>query len=175
MIGSYSFSEFENVCERGKVLANQFCFEVPTRMRWSCGLALPVDPQPPEDSSRTQIHIWVHTHTSPKDTRKCLWTVQTNYRFKIRAIFLKPIIEILPLTHNAGSSLPFSSHPLAFRFMYKKHSMHKKWASITGASWTAEPSVSYSTSGYKISFLPLCYSFVSVNPLLIDACRLKLP
>lgn len=91
MIGSYSFSEFENVCERGKVLANQFCFEVPTRMRWSCGLALPVDPQPPEDSSRTQIHIWVHTQTSPKDTRKCLWTVQTNYRFKIRAIFLKPI------------------------------------------------------------------------------------
>ena len=69
----------------------KFCFEVLTCVRWSYGLAHPVDPQPPEDSSRTQIHIWVNTHTSPKDTHKCLWTVQTNYRFKIRAIFLKAI------------------------------------------------------------------------------------
>ena len=76
-IGSCSFSEFENACERGKVLAGQFCLDVPTRVRWSCGLALPVDPQPPEGSLGTQMHIWVHTHTSPKDTRKCLWTAQT--------------------------------------------------------------------------------------------------
>lgn len=104
----------------------------------------------------TNPYLGAHSH-SPKDTRKCLWTVQTNYRFKIRAIFLKgDIIEILPWRNTCKAFL--SLILLLSGFMYRKHSMHKKWASITGASWTLQNCLSL--------ILPLATVFcLCVTPL----------